>query len=693
MTHASPLTGLTTIGIVARNGPDYLRTMLATLKSGEVAVPLRARDDSERLSRSATQTIVEPRAGSGWIDDRFIPDETAEPAQISFTSGTTGAAKAVLLSHRTLSDAVQRLATAMEVTEDIREYIGSPVYHSFGYARGRAVLTAGGKAYIPERFDLADLRRMLAAGEINAISAVPSQWRIVLSNFDLFSEGLDRVRWAEIGSQPMSAGEKSRLREALPNAKIVQHYGMTEASRTSLLRVDTVPEDHIGSVGRAEGGVEIRISPTGLIETRGPHVALGIDDGTAWEPLGPEAWLTTGDQGHLDEGWLYFEGRADDLINCSGIKLSPDRLEDIVRVDVPGAGDFAILRRPDPLRGEGILVVREPGAAPAHVLKEAAEAAAAQLGLEASGAVEVRDTDALPRTDTGKVRRSAISPAHPPRKEVPNMKNGTAAEIAALLGPEAIVPGTTFHDLGQDSLQHLQMTLLLERLFGAAPEDWESTPLETLAQDADTHMITGAAPATGTQAGPPGGTYNQNPDDIGFWSLVREDYLTNDASLAHQGFLMLFVHRFGNWRMGVRPRLLRLPLSLLYKVLNKLTQLFFGMKLDYTVKVGRRVKLEHFGGMILGAREIGDDTTLRQNTTMGIRSTDDVYAKPTIGRFVDIGAGAVIVGAVKIGDNSVIGANSVVYMNVPENSVVVGVPGRIIGQNPRQNLSPLRSQD
>jgi serine O-acetyltransferase len=116
------------------------------------------------------------------------------------------------------------------------------------------------------------------------------------------------------------------------------------------------------------------------------------------------------------------------------------------------------------------------------------------------------------------------------------------------------------------------------------------------------------------------------------------------------------------------------------------------MKLDYTVKVGRRVKLEHFGGMILGARQIGDDVRIRQNTTFGIRSTDDLNAKPTIGNGVDIGVGAVIVGNITIGDNSVIGANSVVYTNIPRDSVVSGVPGKVVGKNKKLNRSPLTTK-
>ena len=86
-----------------------------------------------------------------------------------------------------------------------------------------------------------------------------------------------------------------------------------------------------------------------------------------------------------------------------------------------------------------------------------------------------------------------------------------------------------------------------------------------------------------------------------------------------------------------------------------------------------------------------NDVVIRQNTTFGIRSTDDLNAKPVIGDFVDIGAGAVIVGNVTIGENAIIGANSVIFTNVPPNAVMMGVPAKVVGTNPRRNPSPLKS--
>lgn len=167
----------------------------------------------------------------------------------------------------------------------------------------------------------------------------------------------------------------------------------------------------------------------------------------------------------------------------------------------------------------------------------------------------------------------------------------------------------------------------------------------------------------------PDGSRNLNPSDITFWELVREDFVTNDSEWSHQGFWAIFWHRFGNARMS-QPRVIRAPMTLIYMVMRKMCQIVCGIKLDYTVQLGRRVKLEHFGGMVLGARSIGNDVVIRQNTTFGIKSPADVNAKPTIGNRVNIGAGAVIVGDIHIGDGAQIGANCVVWFDVPAMATV-----------------------
>lgn len=174
------------------------------------------------------------------------------------------------------------------------------------------------------------------------------------------------------------------------------------------------------------------------------------------------------------------------------------------------------------------------------------------------------------------------------------------------------------------------------------------------------------------------GTEDANPTGIGFRALVAEDWRTHGRDFLSQGFWALFWHRFGNWRMGVGPRPLRVPLTILYRAMYKLTQWMGGIDLPYTVRVGRRVRIEHFGGMILVAQAIGDDVILRQNTTFGIASLAHDKERPVIGNRVEVGAGAVILGGIHVGDDAVIGANAVVVKDVPPRAVVGGVPARIL---------------
>jgi serine O-acetyltransferase len=175
----------------------------------------------------------------------------------------------------------------------------------------------------------------------------------------------------------------------------------------------------------------------------------------------------------------------------------------------------------------------------------------------------------------------------------------------------------------------------------------------------------------------PIGDVNANPRDIGFWALIAEDLRTHDGDWLAQGFWTLFWHRFGNWRMSV-PRLLRLPLTLIYRVGFKLSEWLCGMKLSYNVPVGRRVRIDHFGGIVIGARSVGSDVIIRQNITIGIADPSDKNAKPVICDGVQLGAGAVIVGNIIVGEGAIVGANAVVTKDVPPGAIVGGIPAKII---------------
>jgi serine O-acetyltransferase len=174
------------------------------------------------------------------------------------------------------------------------------------------------------------------------------------------------------------------------------------------------------------------------------------------------------------------------------------------------------------------------------------------------------------------------------------------------------------------------------------------------------------------------GDKDLNPPGIGFFALLREDLRTHDNDLMEPGFWAVALHRFGNWRMGIRPKLLRAPMTLIYRLLSRSAELIGGIHLPYTVRLGRRVRIWHHGGIVLHARSIGDDVHIRQNTTFGVAIRGRNRAIPIIGDRVDIGCGACVLGAVTIGHDSLIGANAVVVTDIPPHSTAVGIPARVI---------------
>ena len=106
------------------------------------------------------------------------------------------------------------------------------------------------------------------------------------------------------------------------------------------------------------------------------------------------------------------------------------------------------------------------------------------------------------------------------------------------------------------------------------------------------------------------------------FELIREDFRAHDRDPWRQGVWAMTVYRFGRWRYRVRPALLRRPLSLLYKFLKIGVQMATGIDLPCEARVGRRLVIEHFGGIVVsGDTVIGDDVTLRQGVTLGLKRT------------------------------------------------------------------------
>lgn len=167
------------------------------------------------------------------------------------------------------------------------------------------------------------------------------------------------------------------------------------------------------------------------------------------------------------------------------------------------------------------------------------------------------------------------------------------------------------------------------------------------------------------------------------FDLIREDWRTHERDIWRQGFWTLLIYRFGRWRYRL-PGLARKPFSLLYKLLKVMGQMATGIDLPCETTIGRRLRIEHFGGIIIsGDAVLGDDVVVRNGVTIGLRRTGERGA-PVLGHRVDVGAGAKILGPIRIGDDAVVGANAVVLQDVPAGALAVGVPARIILRSEQQ---------
>jgi serine O-acetyltransferase len=140
--------------------------------------------------------------------------------------------------------------------------------------------------------------------------------------------------------------------------------------------------------------------------------------------------------------------------------------------------------------------------------------------------------------------------------------------------------------------------------------------------------------------------------------------------------------------MTIKSKLLRAPFSIVYRFLFRYCRNIYGIEVPYSVRLGRRVIVEHQGGIVIhGASAIGDDCIIRQNCTIGIRDLKNLDAAPTLEDGVSLGAGSIVLGSVTLGTACIVGANAVVLVDVPPGALAVGVPARILQRTPDEGAN------
>jgi serine O-acetyltransferase len=161
---------------------------------------------------------------------------------------------------------------------------------------------------------------------------------------------------------------------------------------------------------------------------------------------------------------------------------------------------------------------------------------------------------------------------------------------------------------------------------------------------------------------------------------------TLEVILAYPGVHAIWGHRVSHWLWNRGAKLAA-------RALAELTRILTGVDIHPGAALGSGLFIDHATGVVIGeTAEVGEDVTLYHGVTLGGSGRDIGKRHPTLGDRVVVGAGAKILGAIKIGDDSRIGANAVVVKEVPSSSVVVGVPGQIISRarpgSPDDSLMP-----
>lgn len=268
-----------------------------------------------------------------------------QPSEMLFTSGTTGVPKGVVLSYRAISASMENTSEGNGLKETDVMLLPLPLGHSFGMRVLRACIHTGATIVLQNGFTFArDTQRSIDIFGCTAMAAVPASLGVMeLQMKKQLPEILGKLRYIEFGAGSLSPQKKRELMESLPNTEIHNTWGSTETGGAVFLNLAKNPEKY-QSIGKPLESVTVRIQNTdGMTVTGYGPEAVGrmqlkgdLEMSGYWkrEPETAAAlvdgWLVTNDLVYRDEdGFVYMLGRADDMINTGGEKVSPVEVENV----------------------------------------------------------------------------------------------------------------------------------------------------------------------------------------------------------------------------------------------------------------------------------------------------------------------------------------------------------------------------
>ncbi|WP_194291507.1 AMP-binding protein [Cumulibacter manganitolerans] len=455
---------------------------LAVLAAGHVAAvvaPGRERDvealrpalvvDGEHLAHTGDRGAAAPEA----------------LAVLMSTSGSTGSAKLVALSHQNLQANATGIAATLRLEADDVAITSLPLHYCYGLSILHSHLAAGASVVLTD-LPVTDegFWRLVHRRGVTSVAGVPHSFAM-LRGSGLTDRVLPSVRRFTCAGGALAADEARELREigARQGWDLYVMYGQTEATARMAVLSPEDAERAPGSVGSAVPGGRFEIEPVadhpdprvGEIVYRGPNVMLGyVRTPADLADLQPLDRLHTGDLGYLDaDGLLHVVGRRAGFVKVCGKRVDLAQLE---RIALEWASEACAVGADDAL--QIVCVPRGPLDA-----DRVRSLLLDRVDLP-SGALRVLEVDALPRLASGKVDRRAVEAL-----AAASLEDRDAAAATGVLGLYRGLTGCasatvddSFASLGGDSLTYVELSVRLEDLIGSLPQDWHLRTIRELSE-------------------------------------------------------------------------------------------------------------------------------------------------------------------------------------------------------------------
>jgi long-chain acyl-CoA synthetase len=397
------------VAVMLPNGPDLVCTMAAIWEAGGVYVPVNPRLPQAEIDHVLADTgpaLLVTEAGIARVEGEpgTYPDDVAF---VVWTSGTTGRPKPILHTHTAYLELLDRVLGPLRAGNGsapapartpspnlipVSMALNAGIYNSmFG-------LRAGAPLVIMDRFEPHAFAELVGRFGIRS-TVLPPAAMAMLTDSDVTD--LAPLKYIRSITAPLSPLQAQRFVAKFGEVYILNSYGQAEMGEVigwTAADAKAHPEK-VGAAGRPHKGVAIRVDDAGHLLVRPPNAAVGID-----ERRDADGFIDTGDLGRIDDdGFVWIEGRAGDLINRGGNKVFPEAVEEVLRLH-PSVSDAAVVGVPDDRLGEVPVAFVVGTPVEATVLAAHCREHLVPYKVPA----DFCWVDALPRSEVGKVLRREL---------------------------------------------------------------------------------------------------------------------------------------------------------------------------------------------------------------------------------------------------------------------------------------------